>query len=148
MQLSRVVQRGPAHSFLLISFRGVPRQPRNGNQHSGWLATCTRVVGVLGRVVAAAGADCGGLKWKLLCAIRHAWLASGTVRGNVLQKDVVLMVVFQGGGVGVMGLQEGMNVAQEHLRAQLRRSWRKEKNKTATDKQVGQTDTQVYKVFM
>lgn len=46
------------------------------------------------------------------------------------------------------GVQEGMNVAQEHLRAQLRRSWRKEKNKTATDKQVGQTDTRVYKVFM
>lgn len=32
-----------------------------------------------------------------------------------------------GGISGGGGVQEGMNVAQEHLRAQLRRSWRKEK---------------------
>lgn len=122
----------PAHSFLLISFRRVPRQPRSGNQHSGWLATCTRVVGVggggRGEVWVAAGADCGGLKWKLLHAIHHASLASGTVRGDVLQ-----LVAFQSGGGGG-GVQEGTNVAQEHLRAQLWWAWRKEKKKRKNGK--------------
>lgn len=93
----------------------------------------------------AAGADCGGLKWKLLCAIYHASLASGTVRGNVSQEDVVLVVSWNCWGEG---LQEGTNVAQEHRRPKLWWSQSKEKKQTATDKQVGQTDTQVYKVFM
>lgn len=68
----------------------------------GWLATCTRVVDTREGwwVGGRQGADCGRLKWKLLREIHHARLASGTVRGNVLKKDVVLMVVFWGGGVG------------------------------------------------